>query len=185
MKKNEKQGFVAQKRDYSVEIKYSEEAREKKLIRFTAKRKNRSFEISLDEFINLVMIHLNKEYVPMLQTVQESVEMVEAIRTLNFKCTKDFKEGEEMSIQYIQPMPLEFAIAEEAYKMAKMQGDIVRVPLEDIQRTADDLSQRQKNYMKSQHPKMDLSTKEEISEEEQEKALDILSPYFENKEDNK
>lgn len=191
-KKNESEGFVAHKRDYQVEIKYSEEAKKNKLIRFTAKRKNREFVISVDEFINMIMMNINKEEIPMLRTVNDTVQMIEVERSISGVADKDFKKGEPISFNYLTKIPLEMAIAEEAYKLCAIRGDIEVIPASTLTEAQKEITERQKQYIQFTYAeflkKQQGETPPDVEEAEQEKlekALDVLSPYFENKEDNK
>lgn len=63
------------KDNYSVETKYSQEAIDKSLIKFTV-TKGKSFEISIDELIELLAKGVNKEKLAPLFVNAEQVDMV-------------------------------------------------------------------------------------------------------------
>lgn len=186
MKKKANEAIKATKRDYSVELKYSDEAKEKKLIKFTALRRNREFVISLDEITKLIMLHLNKEYIPMLEVKNECVDMIIVERSITGKCSRDYKEGELISFNYEQPMPVEMAIAEEAYNICKLGEDIVKVPAENLSKAQEELNARQKQYLEFTHKeymKQFNKEEQEVSEVESIEAPPepIESPYLEDK----
>ena len=190
MKKKANEAIKAVKRDYSVELKYSDEAKEKKLIKFTALRRNREFVISLDEITRLIMLHLNKDYIPMLEVVNECVDMVITERSISGVCSRDFKEGETISFNFEQPMPVEMAVAEQAFNICRINGDVVKVPAENLLKAETELSARQKQYLEFAHKEYMKKLNKEKEEQEVE-AVDVttdsppgdsvVSPYLEDK----
>ena len=173
MKKKHEEGLVAHKRDYSIEIKYSEEARKKKLIKFTAKRKNREFVMSLEEFINMVMVHLNKEEAHMLNINRESITMVKVERSISGKASKAFVEGEDISFNYIDTVPIEMAVAMEALNLCRIQGEPEKLPTSFIEEAKNSITEKQKEYFKMAYPKH-FNKEEAPPETEDKKTLEDL-----------
>jgi len=150
-KKDEK-ALVARKRDYTVEINFSEEAIKNKLVRFTATRRSKSFVISLEEIMELIIQNLNKEYLGMSSIATSSMDFVDVVRTISGVCSKDFKEGDEISFNFTVKTPLEVAVAEELYNMGKINGDVVEtVSTEKIKQAMKNIKDYQKEYVMRTH----------------------------------
>lgn len=116
-------GVIAKKEDFSVEVKYSKEAAEKKLVRFTTKNGDK-FEISADELIGIITTQVNMETLAPAFIETSKVNVVEVGRQLKCKLDKDMKAGQEININYTHPYPIEFALIEEAYKIASIKKDV-------------------------------------------------------------
>ena len=121
-KEQKKTGMISDKGDYKVEIKYSPEAIEKRLIRFHPKE-GTSFEISADNLIELLSHYVNGQELSPAFVDTERIKVVYVDRQMKFKAEKDIKEGEEFNVAYTHPYPLEFAIIEEGFNIAKIRKD--------------------------------------------------------------
>ena len=121
-------GIKSQKEGYQVEIKYSPEAYKNKLMRFTTPSGDQ-FVVSADEMINLLTEHVNLDVLAPTFVDTKRVNVVNVKRTLMVKANTDIKEGTEFSVGYVHPYPVEFAILEEAYKIAEIQPDHGRIEL--------------------------------------------------------
>jgi len=119
-----KEGLKAEKETYTVEVKYSKE----KLIKFTAKKGN-SFEISADDLINILVNQVNTKTLSPAFLDVEKVDVVEVGRQLSCQLTEDMKKGQVININYTHPYPIEFALLEEAHKIAKINMDIPRITI--------------------------------------------------------
>lgn len=120
-------GLKSKKATYTVEVKYSKEASEKKLIRFTPKGKN--FEISADELINLLTTQVNNDVLSPTFVDIDRINVVEVSRQLKCVLDEDMKKGQEIRLNYTHPYPIEFALIEEAYKIAKINKDVPALEL--------------------------------------------------------
>jgi len=59
----------------------------------------------------------------------DRINVVEVGRQLDCVLDKDMKKGEKIKINYKHPYPLEFALIEESYKIAKIDESIPRIVL--------------------------------------------------------
>ena len=113
-------GKVAERKDYKVEVKYSINAIKDKMIRFTTKKSGDQFEISSDELISILANQVNMETLAPTFVETEKVNVVQVRRQLKAVLSKDMKKGDEININYFHPYPIEFALIEEAYRIAKI-----------------------------------------------------------------
>jgi len=116
-------GIIAKKDNYTVEVKYSKEAIEKKLVRFTLTKGER-FEISADELIGILTHQVNMDTLAPTFIETDRVHVVEVGRQLECVLDKDMKAGQKININYTHPYAVEYAIIEEAYKIAKINKDV-------------------------------------------------------------
>ena len=119
MTKKTKTGVVAEKDNYKVEIKYSPESIEKKLVKFTL-TKGKEIVISADELIELISLNVNSDKLAPLFVDNTSINIVYVNRQMKAIANRDIKEGEEIRLDYSHPYPVEFAYLEEAYNIAKI-----------------------------------------------------------------
>ena len=115
-------GLKLTKENFTVEVKYSDEAIEKKLVKFTITNGNEII-LSADEIISMLVGQVNSEVLSAAFVETDRIHVVEVNRQLKCRLDKDFKKGEVINIDYIHPYPLEFAIIEEAFKIAKINPD--------------------------------------------------------------
>lgn len=120
-------GVVSRQKNYTVEAKYSKEATEKKLIRFTMKGTRKSFEISIDELIDIAAQQVNQDLLAPMFVDTQKVNVVQISRQIKAVANEDIKKGTEFRMNYIHPYPIEFAIIEEAMNFAKIEGDTTTV----------------------------------------------------------
>ena len=118
-----KEPITAKKENYTIELNYSKESEEKKLMRFSTNSGDQ-FEISCDELIEVIATQVNTKTLAPLFIESDKVNMVEVQRQIAVKVNRDIKEGEEIRIDYVHPLPVEFALLEEVYKIAKIKQDV-------------------------------------------------------------
>jgi len=149
-KKNKKTGIVSEQKDYKVELKYSKEAKEKKLVKFTTKNGD-SFEISAEELIHLLTTQVNMETLAPTFVETTRVNVVSVKRQLEATLGQDMKKGEKIRIDYFHPYPLEFAIIEEAYKIAEIKNDskFIALSKEFIEKVKAKLKPSQEEFVKT------------------------------------
>lgn len=116
-------GVRLERQDYTVEVKYSPEAIEKKLMKFITPL-GESFEISAEEMISMLVGQVNTETLAPAFVDSQKIDVVEVGRQLECVLDKDMKKGEKIHINYTHPYPIEFALIEEAYKIAKINHDV-------------------------------------------------------------
>jgi len=117
-----------QQKDYSVEIGYSKKASEKKLLKFTTKSGD-SFEVSAEELSSMLIGGVNSETLEATFVESDRINVVEVGRQLQCVLDKDMKKGDKININYTHPYPIEFALIEEGYKIAKIDMNVPKVTL--------------------------------------------------------
>ena len=116
------------KKDYTVQIGYSDEAKEKKLMKFITKSGD-EFEISAEELSTMLIGGVNSETLEATFVESDKINVVEVGRQLQCELTEDMKKGQKININYTHPYPIEFALIEEAYKIAKIDESVPRIEL--------------------------------------------------------
>jgi len=116
-------GVIAKKDNYTVEVNYSKQAIKNKLIKFNS-LKGKSIEISADELIAILTQQVNTKTLAPLFVEVDRVNVVEVGRQISCVLTEDMKKGQKININYTHPLPIEFALIEEAYKIASIKKDV-------------------------------------------------------------
>jgi len=130
---------VELKRDtFTVQIKYSPEAIEKKLMKFITPSGD-EFEISAEEMISMLVGQVNSDTLEAAFVESDRVHVVEVGRQLKCVLEEDMKKGQEININYTHPYPLEYALIEEAYKIATFDHggkylDLTAEMIEDVKK---------------------------------------------------
>ncbi len=119
-----KKAVELKKEKYTIQVNYSEEASEKKLMKFISAEHGDEFEISAEEMSTILMGQVNSELVEATFVESDRVNVVEVTRQIRARADRDIKEGEEIRIDYTHPYPIEFALIEEAMKVAKINQDV-------------------------------------------------------------
>lgn len=134
---------------YSLEINYTPEAVSKKLIKFIPKE-GKEFVISADEIISFLVNQVNMNTLEPTFVDSEKINVCEVYREIQVKLNKDFKEGETINIGYVHPYPLEFALLEEVYKIAKVaEGTkVVELTKELIDATKEKIKPEMEDFTK-------------------------------------
>lgn len=167
MKKNKEapthKGVKSKQKGYTIEVKYSKDAEEKKLVKFTTKSGD-SFEMSADEMVSLLVNQVNMETLAPTFVETEKVNVVQVSRQLKAVLDKDMKKGTEIRLNYTHPYPLEFALIEEAYKIAKIQQEhgVIELTKEFIDKVKNKLQDKQENFLEKfykQFKNIDLKKK--------------------------
>lgn len=111
------------KENYTVKIGYSEEAIEKKLLKFIPKSLE-GFEISAGDLSSMLIGGVNSDVLEATFVESDRISVVEVGRQLECVLDKDMKKGEKIRLNYHHSLPLEFAIIEEVYGIAKINMDV-------------------------------------------------------------
>ena len=114
--------------NYTIQVNYSPEAKEKKLMKFITKSGD-EFVISAEEMSTILVGQVNSETLEATFVESDKINVVEVGRQLQCVLDKDMKKGEKININYTHPYPLEFALIEEAYKIAKIDESVPKVLL--------------------------------------------------------
>jgi hypothetical protein len=112
-------------KDYTVEIGYSDEAKEKRLMKFITKSGD-EFVVSADEMSSMIIGGVNSDVLEATFVESDRINVVEVGRQLQCVLEEDMKKGDKININYTHPYPIEFALIEEAYKIAKIDESVPR-----------------------------------------------------------
>ena len=117
------------KRDnYTIQAGYSKEAEEKHLIKFISKSGD-EFEISAEEMAEMLIGGVNSNTLEATFVETDKINVVEVGRQLECVLDKDMKKGEKININYKHPYPIEFALIEQVYGIAKINMDVPALTL--------------------------------------------------------
>jgi len=133
---------------FTVQVGYSKEAIEKKLIKFITTKNGDEFEISAEEMSSMLIGGVNSNTLEATFVESDRISVVEVGRQLECVLDKDMKKDEKINLNYTHPYPLEFALIEEAYKIAKVDMDIPKIELtpEYIATVREKVSPEQESY---------------------------------------
>ena len=145
----EKKPVKLEKETYRIEVNYSPEAIKKKLMRFTSKMEDGEFVISAEEMATILIGQVNSELIEATFVESDRVNVVEVTRQIRVRLDRDFKAGEEIRLDYVHPYPLEFALIEEAAKLAKVNLDVPALVLsaEYIKSVKDRTTPQQRKFV--------------------------------------
>lgn len=144
-----KKAVKMEKADYTLEVNYSPEAEKKKLMKFITPSGDQ-FEISADEMSTILIGQVNSELVEATFVESDRVNVVDVTRQIRARADRDIKKGEEIRLEYVHPYPLEFALIEEAMKIAKINRDVPahELTVEYIQAVKNKITPEQRRYVK-------------------------------------
>jgi len=137
------------KENYTVQIGYSEEAVEKKLLKFISKSGD-EFEISAEELSSMLIGGINSDTLEATFVESDKINVVEVGRQLECVLDKDMKKGEKILMNYKHPYPIEFALIEQAMGIAKIDEDVPVTTLtkEYINKVRSKIKPNQENFIK-------------------------------------
>lgn len=113
---------------YELHVNYDEEAIEKKLMKFVPVG-GEPFVISAEEMSSILIGQVNSEVLSATFVESDRINVVDVMRQVRVIADRDIKRGEEIRLDYYHPYPLEFAVIEEAAKLAKIQMDVPMMTL--------------------------------------------------------
>ena len=136
------------KENYTVQIGYSEEAVEKKLLKFISKSGD-EFEISAEELSSMLIGGINSDTLEATFVESDKINVVEVGRQLECVLDKDMKKGEKILMNYKHPYPIEFALIEQAMGIAKIDEDVPVTTLtkEYINKVRSKIKPNQENFI--------------------------------------
>jgi hypothetical protein len=121
--KNNMEPRELKRKNYTVQIGYSKKASDKKLLKFIPKDL-RGFEISAEDLSSMLIGGVNSETLEATFVYSDKINVVEVGRQLECVLDKDMKQGDRIRLNYTHPYPLEFALIEQAYGIAKVNMDV-------------------------------------------------------------
>jgi len=114
--------------NYTVQVGYSKEAIKNKLMKFITKSGD-EFVISAEEMTSMLVGQVNSDTLEATFVESDRINVVEVGRQLQCVLEEDMKKGETININYTHPYPIEFALIEEAYKIAKIDESVPRTTI--------------------------------------------------------
>jgi hypothetical protein len=134
---------------YSLEINYDETAVTKKLIKFIPKE-GIPFEISAEDMISFLVNQVNMNTLEPTFVDTEKINICDVYREIKVKLDRDFKEGEIIQLGYKTPYPLEFAVLEAIYNIAKVEegAEVFSLTKEMIYKYKTEIKPEQVDYVK-------------------------------------
>lgn len=119
-----KKAVELKREKFTIMVNYSQEAIDKKLMKFVTARSGDEFEISAEEMSSILIGQVNSELVEATFVESDRVNVVEVTRQIRVRADRDIKAGEEIRLDYCHPYPVEFALIEEAMNIAKINKDV-------------------------------------------------------------
>jgi len=118
-----KKAVELKKEKFTIQVNYSEEAEQRKLMKFITPSGD-EFEVSADEMATILIGQVNSELIEATFVESDRVNVVEVERQISGVADRDIKKGEQIRLTYYHPYPVEFALIEEAMKIAKIRKDV-------------------------------------------------------------
>lgn len=145
----ETKGAKLDKGNFTVEVKYSPEAVEKKLVKFTVVE-GKEIVLTADELVSMLVNQVNADTLSASFVETDKIHVVEVMRQLQVVTDRDFKKGEIINLNYSHPYPIEFAIIEEGWKIAAIKKDTKAIELtaEYLESVKKKLKPQMEEYMK-------------------------------------
>lgn len=142
-KSNDNQGHFFENDDVRIDIKYSKEARERELIKFTSKT-GEPIIFSTEDMLALIREQFKQKDIAASLTTADSsfVPSVEVAIPIYFDANKDIKKGER--VQFFAPMhmPVGIALAMEAIRLCQVKGkEIEKIPMDEFQEAKETLKE--------------------------------------------
>jgi len=116
------------KKDYTIQVGYSKDAIKNKMMKFISKSGD-EFEISAEEMSSILVSQVNSNTLEATFVESDRINVVEVGRQLECVLEEDMKKGQKIRMNYTHPYPVEFALIEEAYKIAKIDESIPRITI--------------------------------------------------------
>lgn len=118
-----KKAVELKKEKFTLQVNYSPEAIEKKLMKFITPSGD-EFEISADEMSSILVSQVNSELLAATFVESDRMNVVEVTRQIRVRVDRDLKKGSEVRMEYKHPYPVEFAIIEQGMNIAKINMDV-------------------------------------------------------------
>ena len=141
-------GYIAKKPNYSVEIKYSENAIKNNLIKFIPKQ-GKAFEVPVGDLIALLAKHVSTEILAPVLMDSKLVNMIKVQRAVTLQTSRDIAAGETLYIPFEHMMPLEYAIAEEALGVSQISDKVKTINQKQLLLAKKRVTKEVENFSKS------------------------------------
>lgn len=141
-------GVKLEKDGYSIQIKYDEDAIAKRLIKIVTKSGDEVV-FSADEMSSILINQVNADTLAATFVETDKVNVVEVARQIECELTEDMKKGQKIRINYVHPYPIEFALIEEAWKIAQIDKDtkVTELTVEYIESVKEKIKPEMQEYM--------------------------------------
>jgi hypothetical protein len=145
-----------------IDVKYSDEAKEKELIKFTSKD-GEPIIFSVGEMLDLIREQFRERNLAASLTTADTtfIPSVEAAVPISFNANKDIAKGE--LVQFYAPMniPLGIALVMEANRLCTIKGkEIMKIPTEEFEEAKVTLKEGAKEFVeKFFNPQIDALKK--------------------------
>lgn len=142
-------GVKLDKGNFTVEVKYSPEAIDKKLVKFTVVE-GKEIVLSADELISMLVNQVNSEVLSAAFVETDRVNVVEVMRQIKCIANQDIKKGDLIHLDYTHPYPIEFALIEEAWKIALIKKDtkVTELTVDYIEEVKKKIQPNMNEYMR-------------------------------------
>ncbi len=120
----EKEPRELKKDTFTIQVNYSEDAIDKKLMKFITAENGDEFEISAEEMVSVLVGQVNSDLLTAAFVETDRVNVVEVTRQIKVHADRDIGKGEEIRLEYKHPYPIEFALIEQAMNIAKINMDV-------------------------------------------------------------
>ncbi len=99
----------------------------------------------------MLVNQVNSEVLSAAFVETDRINVVEVSRQLQVVTDRDFKKGEIININYSHPYPIEFALIEEAWKIASLKKNtkVIELTAEYIEEVKKKIKPKMVDYMKS------------------------------------
>lgn len=143
-----KKPIEMKKEKYTLQVNYSPEAIQKKMMRFITPSGD-EFEISAEEMSTILIGQVNSDLIEATFVESDRVNVVEVTRQIRALADRDIRKGEEIRIAYTHPYPVEFALIEEAAKLAIINRDAPRYELtiEYLENVKNKITPKQRKFV--------------------------------------
>ncbi len=143
-----KQAVELKKEKFTLQVNYSPESIEKKLMKFVTPSGD-EFEISAEEMSSILIGQVNSELISATFVESDRVNVVEVIRQIRVRADRDISKGEEIRLEYTHPYPVEFALIEQGMGLAKINMDVPAFTLtkEYLDSVKDKITPEQKRFV--------------------------------------
>lgn len=142
-------GVRLEKENYAIEVKYDDEAIKKKNIKIITKS-GEEIVFTADEMASIIMSQVNAEVLSASFVETERINLVEVSRQLECELKEDMKKGTRIRMDYVHPYPLEFALLEQVYNIAKINKDVPAIEITDeyLKKTMEKIGPDQEKFIK-------------------------------------
>lgn len=146
-------GSVAETDNLSIYVNYSDEAKEKELLKFVPKGDSKEVVISADDILGIIATQLKKKDLAVALTTADisEIPMIETIRPVNLTLERDWKKGEVLQFTFPHMYPYFLAVTEEAYGLAKTRGEVGTISKEILEEAVSTLMEKNKPFIEAMY----------------------------------